>query len=133
MRGGEKVLEEICRLYPEAPIYTLLHVPGSVSPLIESHKIVTSFLQHAPFVRSKYRHYPPSLPAAIEPFDLQKFEMVIASRHYAAKGAIPASTAVHFCYCHTPMRYIWSHYWDYFGDHRTGFLRRKTLPVVMTY
>src|SRR5207244_3030765 len=89
MRGGEKVLEQICELYPDAPIFTLFHVPGSVSQIIESHKIVSSFLQHAPFARSKYRHYLPFFPAAVESFDLQDFDLILSSSHCAAKGAIP--------------------------------------------
>lgn len=133
MRGGEKVLELLCEIYPDAPIYTLFHFPGSISKTIESHRIVTSFLQNAPFVRTGYRNYLPLFPAAIESFDLQQYDLVISSSHCVAKGIIPSSSGLHFCYCHTPMRYIWSHYWDYFGDHRTGFIKRKTLPFVMSY
>lgn len=133
MRGGEKVLEQLCDLYPDAPIYTLFHIKGSVSPKIESHPIVHSFLQHAPFLASGYRNYLPLFPAAIEAFNLQEFDLVISSSHCVAKGVISSSTACHICYCHTPMRYIWSHYWDYFGNGRVGFVKRKTLPVVTTY
>lgn len=133
MRGGEKVLEQFCELFPDAPIYTLFHLKGTVSAKIESHPIIPSFLQHAPFLSSRYRNYLPLFPAAIESFNLQSFDLVISSSHCVAKGIIPASTAVHLCYCHTPMRYIWSHYWDYFGDGRVGFVKRKTLPLVMTY
>lgn len=133
MRGGEKVLEQLCLLYPGAPIYTLFHIKGSVSETIESHPIIPSFLQHAPFLRTRYRNYLPLFPAAIESFNLQSFDLVISSSHCVAKGIIPSSTARHLCYCHTPMRYIWSHYWDYFGAGRLGFIKRKTLPVVMTY
>ena len=57
MRGGEKVLEQIAREYPSAPLYTLFHFPGSVSAELEAHAIHTSVLQHAPLVRTRYRHY----------------------------------------------------------------------------
>jgi glycosyltransferase involved in cell wall biosynthesis len=133
MRGGEKVLEQLCLMFPEAPIYTLFHFPGSVSQIIEAHPIHTSFLQKAPFVKKSYRNYLPFFPSAIESFDVQSYDLVISSSHCVAKGIIPHSSALHLCYCHTPMRYIWSHYWDYFGDHRTGFFKRKTLPYVVSY
>lgn len=133
MRGGEKVLEQLCELYPQAPIYTLFHIKNTVSPKIESHPIISSFLQHAPFLAGHYRNYLPFFPAAIESFNLQDFDLILSSSHCVAKGVIPSSTARHICYCHTPMRYIWSHYWDYFGNGRVGFVKRKTVPVVTTY
>lgn len=133
MRGGEKVLEQLCLLFPDAPIYTLFHFPGSVSKTIEDREIHTSFLQKAPLIKSQYRNYLPLFPSAAESFDLQSFDLIISSSHCVAKGIIPSSSGIHLCYCHTPMRYIWSHYWDYFGDHRTGFIKRKTLPMVMSY
>lgn len=129
-RGGEKVLEALCDLYPDAPIYTLVHIPGSVSKEIESHRIHASPLQHAPFVRKFYRNYLPLFPTLIEKFDLQKYELIISSSHCVAKGVIPSDKAYHISYCFTPMRYIWSHYDDYFGDHRTGFPKRQILPIV---
>jgi glycosyltransferase involved in cell wall biosynthesis len=133
MRGGEKVLEQLCILYPDAPVYTLFHLKGTVSSLIESHPIIPSFLQRAPFLPGHYRNYLPLFPAAIESFNLQDFDLIISSSHCVAKGIVSSSISRHICYCHTPMRYIWSHAWDYFGNGRAGFLKRKTLPVVTTY
>lgn len=130
MRGGEKVLDALLDLFPEAPIYTLVHFTGSVSPKIESHTIETSFLQYAPAVQKYYRNYLPLFPAAIETFRFDQYDLLLSSSHCVAKAAIPARSALHVCYCHTPMRYIWSHYEDYFGDH--GSLRNKIAiePVV---
>lgn len=133
MRGGEKVLESFCDLYPDAPIYTLFHIRGSVSAKIESHNIVTSFLQRAPFLKTKYRNYLPLFPSAIESLDLQQYDLLISSSHCVAKGVIPSSSSRHISYCHTPMRYVWDQYWNYFGNGRTGFMKRKTLPVVANY
>ncbi len=133
MRGGEKVLEAFCELFPAAPIYTLLHNRGSVSSIIESHTVRTSFLQHLPFVKNQYRNYLPLFPRAIERFQLQNYDLIISSSHCVAKGVIPAPSAFHISYCHTPMRYIWSHYDDYFGDHRVGLLKRIALPAVRDY
>lgn len=91
------------------------------------------FCKKAPFIKNQYRNYLPIFPSAAESFDLQSYDLVISSSHCVAKGIIPSSSGIHLCYCHTPMRYIWSHYWDYFGDHRSGFVKRKTLPMVMSY
>jgi len=133
MRGGEKVLESLCDLFPQAPIYTLIHIRGSVSEKIESHPILTSFLGHAPMVKKHYRNYLPFFPKAIEQFDLRNFDLIISSSHCVAKGVIPPPNATHICYCHTPMRYIWSHYNDYLGSHRIGLWKRMLLPSVVNY
>ncbi|HLX09609.1 MAG TPA: glycosyltransferase family 4 protein, partial [Thermoanaerobaculia bacterium] len=107
MRGGEKVLEQLGALYPDAPIFTLFHFPGTVSAALESHPIHTSFLQRAPGIRRRYRHYLPLFPAAVEEFELGGFDLVISSSHCVAKGVIPPPDGLHVCYCHTPMRYAW--------------------------
>jgi glycosyltransferase involved in cell wall biosynthesis len=122
MRGGEKVLEAICALFPGAPIYTLFHFPGSVSAAIESHPIVPSFLNRAPGLRRFYRHYLPLFPAAIEDFDLSGFDLIVSSSHCVAKGVIPPPGALHVCYCHTPMRYAW--------DQEHAYFPRRTGPVA---
>jgi glycosyltransferase involved in cell wall biosynthesis len=121
MRGGEKVLELLISLYPNADIFTLLWIKGSVSPQIEKQHITTSFLQKAPFIKNNYRHYLPFFPMAIESFDLNGYDLVISSSHCVAKGVIPPPQARHFCYCYTPMRYIWNMYYDYFKDERNIF------------
>ena len=123
MRGGEKVLEAIADLFPEAPIYTLFHFEGSVSPALERHPIHTSFLQRAPALRRHYRRYLPLFPAAVEGFDLDGYDMVISSSHCVAKGAIPGPQAYHLCYCHTPMRYAW--------DQRHAYFPRGRGPVAL--
>src|ERR1041385_6268968 len=115
MRGGEKVLEVLCTLFPSADIFTLVHVPGQLSPTIERHRIVTSPLQKIPGIRHTYRNWRPLMPWAIEQFDLHAYSLVISTSHCVAKAAIPAPGATHWCYCHPPMRYIWDQFDDYFG------------------
>jgi glycosyltransferase involved in cell wall biosynthesis len=135
MRGGEKVIELIGSLFPEAPLYTLFHFPGQVSPAIESHPIHTSFLQRAPGLRTRYRSYLPLFPVAIEEFDLTGYDLVISSSHCVAKGVIPSPDAFHLCYCHTPMRYAWDQEHAYF-PRRTGMgarLRSLALSALRTW
>jgi len=130
MRGGEKVLLSLARLFPEAPVFTLLHIPGSVDSELEAREIHTSFVQHLPAVARRYRHYLPLFPTAAERFDLRGFDLVLSSSHCVAKGVRPAPDAVHLCYCHTPMRYVWDRYDDYFGPGRVGPLARLLIPPI---
>ena len=118
MRGGEKVLLSLARLFPEAPIFTLLHVRGSVHPELEAREIHTSFVQDLPGAAARYRYYLPLFPAAAERFDLSGFDLVVSSSHCVAKGVRTAPGALHVCYCHTPMRYVWDRFDDYFGPGR---------------
>ena len=124
MRGGEKVLEELCAMFPGAPIHTLLHFRGSVSAAIESHPIRTSFLQGAPGARRRYRSYLPLFPLAIEQFELTEFDLVLSSSHCVAKGARAPGGALHVCYCHTPMRYAW--------DQRDAYFPKSSGTVART-
>jgi glycosyltransferase involved in cell wall biosynthesis len=130
MRGGEKCLEVICELFPDAPIYTLLHVKGSMSPLIESKEIHTSAVQRFPLVEQKYRMYLPVFPFAIESFDFSGYDLLISTSHCVAKGAIPRSDALHICYCFTPMRYVYEMYDEYFGKGQAGIATRIAMSFI---
>jgi glycosyltransferase involved in cell wall biosynthesis len=114
MRGGEKVLEAVLALVPEPTIFTLFHVPGSVSSAIEQFPMRTSFLNRLPFSRRGYRNYMPLFASAVESFDLSGFDLVVSSSHCVAKGAIARAGAPHLCYCHTPVRYAWDQIDVYF-------------------
>lgn len=120
MRGGEKVLESLCRLYPHADLLTLVHIPGSVSPVIEHRRIRTSLIQRLPAPARWYRHYLPLFPFAIEQFDLDDADLIISTSHCAAKSVVPTGRAVHVCYSHSPMRYAWDQFPAYFGPGRLG-------------
>jgi glycosyltransferase involved in cell wall biosynthesis len=133
MRGGEKVLEIFCELFPAADIFTLIHVPGSVSKIIEDRKIQTSFLQKIPLAVKRYRSFLPFFPLAIEGFDLSRYDLVLSSSHCVAKGALTSSAAIHICYCHTPMRYVWEHYNTYFGNGKKGLVSRLLMPPIAHY
>ncbi|MFZ0792494.1 MAG: glycosyltransferase [Candidatus Korobacteraceae bacterium] len=130
MRGGEKVLELICRRFPDAPLWTLLYARGSVSPTIEDREISTSLLQSLPFARTKYRHYLPLFPLFAELTKVRDFDIVISSSHAVAKGMVKKDRdcrPLHICYIHTPMRYIWDRFDDYFGADKVGALASQLL------
>ncbi len=129
MRGGEKVLEAILPLVPEPTIFTLFHVPGSVSPEIERRPVVASFLNHLPFAKRGYRNYLPLFPRAVESFDLSGFDLVVSSSHCVAKGAIARPGAPHLSYCHTPVRYAYDQFDLYFPPGRTRLRALKAAAV----
>ncbi len=131
MRGGEKVLDAICELYPDAPLYCLVHVPGSVSPRIERRRIVTSIVQGLPGSHHFYRQYLPLFPAAIEWLDLDGYDLVISTSHCAAKAVVARGGAVHVDYCHSPMRYAWDQFDEYFGVGQVGRLRNGLFRPMM--
>jgi glycosyltransferase involved in cell wall biosynthesis len=133
MRGGERVFELFCRIFPEAPIFTLFHHPGTVSSIIEAHPIITSRLQKIPFSRKRYRFLLPFFPGAIESFDLRDFDVVVSTSHAVAKGAIAGKDCLSICYCHTPMRYIWDQYDTYFNTASTSVFLRSVMPIFRDY
>jgi glycosyltransferase involved in cell wall biosynthesis len=113
MRGGEAVLEAILDALPEAEIFTLFHLRGSVSQKIESRVIHTSPLQSLAEKTSDYRRLLPLYPRAVRQWDFTGFDLIVSSSHCVAKG-VDARGIRHLCYCHTPMRYIWDRFDDYF-------------------
>ncbi len=133
MRGGEKCLEVFCELFPEADLFTLLYIKGSVSPVIEKMNIQTSFLQHLPFLRERYRFYLPLYPSAIENLNIKEYDLVLSISHAVAKGAIPGPDALHIAYILTPMRYVWDMYHEYFGDEHRARLTKPLIPMLANY
>ena len=115
MRGGERVLEVLCRSFPKAPIYTLIHNPAAVSDVINAHPVLTSWLQRVPGIRQHYRYFLPFFPSAIERLQPMSADLLISTSHCVAKGLPPPKGARHLCYCFTPMRYAWLFYEEYFG------------------
>lgn len=113
MRGGERVVERLIRLFPDADIFTHVYVPEAVSALIRSRPVKTTFINRLPGAARHYQKYLPLMPMALEELDLRGYDLVISSESGPAKGVIAAPDAFHLCYCHSPMRYIWDHYHDY--------------------
>src|SRR3954466_806095 len=86
MRGGEQVLEGILQCLPDAEVFTLFHFKGSVSPLIESHTIHTSWVQKLAAKVHDYRKLLPLFPRAARSWDLSRFDTIVSSSHCVAKG-----------------------------------------------
>lgn len=123
MRGGERVLEAMAEVYPDATIYTLFCDPSRLSPALQKMKIRTSFLHYLPGIRSYYRWLLPIFPLIIRTLKIDPdTQLVISSSHCVAKGIPIPQGATHLCYCHTPMRYAWGFEDEYFG-HFPAWLR----------
>lgn len=120
-RGGEKVLDAIAELFPEAPLYTLFHERGAMSPLVEQRRVVTSVLDRLPGARRRHRELLPLMPAAIRALDLGAVDLVISSSHCVAKGVRVPRGARHVSYVHAPLRYMWDRFDDYFGPGKATF------------
>ncbi|HYW42176.1 MAG TPA: glycosyltransferase [Bryobacteraceae bacterium] len=129
-RGGEKVLEALCRLLPDADIFTLFCDPATLSPELRRHPITTSFLNP---LRRWYRSLLPLMPMALESFDLRGYDLVLSSESGPAKGVITDSTACHICYCHTPMRYLWHLYPAYRSEWTTPRWKRAFMTPMANY
>lgn len=128
-RGGERVLEVLGDMFPQADIYTLVYDPAQTSESIKRHRIETSFLQSIPFSRRAYQSLLPLMPMALEQFDLRDYDLILSQESGPAKGVLTSPEACHICYCHSPMRYAWNMYQDYLQG--AGRLKRILIPPLM--
>lgn len=131
MRGGEKVLETLCQIFPEADIYTHVYDPNSVSELLRKRTIHTSFIQKLPLAQRYYQSYLPLMPLALEQLDLREYDLIISTESGPAKGVITRPDALHICYCFTPMRYLWDMYHDY--KQQASYIKRLFMPLLTHY
>jgi glycosyltransferase involved in cell wall biosynthesis len=130
MRGGERVVEALCKLFPDADIFTLFYDPEKVSPLIRSRRVTASFLNP---LRRVYRSLLPLMPMALESLDLRGYDLVISSESGPAKGVITSSSTLHVCYCHTPMRYLWELYPAYLHEWTKSSIQRVVMAPLANY
>lgn len=129
-RGGEKVLEALCHIFPDADIFTLFYNPESVSPLIRSKNVTASFLNP---LRKVYRSLLPLMPLALESFDLRGYDLAISSESGPAKGVLTSAATRHLCYCHTPMRYLWELYPAYREEFCRSAIARAAFAPISNY
>jgi glycosyltransferase involved in cell wall biosynthesis len=132
MRGGEKVLEALLELFPDADIYTHVYNPAAVSDIIRDKKVYTSYINKLPLAKRLYQLYMPLMPAALMEFNLRKYDLVISSEAGPAKGVVPNPNSYHICYCHSPMRYLWDMYHDYFRETNffIRFFMKRLIPSL---
>ena len=131
MRGGEKVVEALCQLFPDATIFTHVYNPSAISETIKKHRIHTTFIHKLPGAIRHYQCYLPLMPIALEQLNLKNYDLVISSESGPAKGIVIPPETLHVCYCHTPMRYVWPMYHDY--QETAGWLKRILMPPVIHY
>jgi len=130
MRGGEKVVEGLCRLLPDADLFTLFYDPQQVSEAIRARRVTASFLNP---LRRHYRSLLPLMPMALESFDLRPYDLIISSESGPAKGVLAPSAARHVCYCHTPMRYLWDLYPAYRNEWTPSPWKRAVMAPLANY
>lgn len=129
--GAEKVLEALCEMFPEAPIYTLLYDKDKMRGKFENKDIHTSFLQKFPkFLRNNQRYLLPFLPTAPETFDLRDFDLIISSSGAWSKGIVTKLDTIHIAYLHSPMRYAWDHNERYVKEINKQRLNLFIRPVL---
>lgn len=128
MRGGERVLENICDLFPHADVFTHAVNRHALSAKLRGRNIKTTFIQNLPFSCRSPQMYLPLMPRALEQLDLQDYDLIISSEAGPAKGVIGRPDAAHVCYCHSPMRYIWDQYHIY--KNNAGMLTRLVMPRI---
>lgn len=115
--GGENVLAEILRAYPEADLFALVDfLPAALRDRIGGRHARTTFLQLVPGARRRFRLMLPLFPRAIESLDLARYDLILSSSHAVAKGVRTHARQLHVCYCHTPMRYAWDLRAQYLGQ-----------------
>lgn len=125
--GAERVLQQLAEIYPDAPIYTLIHDP-KVNHQIASGRIHTSWLQKLPgWLKRRSRYLLPLIPTAIEQFDLSEYDVVLSSSAAFSKSVITKPETVHICYCHTPMRFVWDYWPRYLEEQHVGPIRRAII------
>ena len=129
--GAERVLFAMHEIYPEAPVYTLIHDRKRSRGVFEKLNIKTSFLQKMPGGLRHMRWYLPWMPAAFESLDLTGYDVVLSDASAFAKGAIVGSSSLHICYCHTPTRYLWSDTHQYISELKQSQIVKKILPLVL--
>lgn len=130
--GAEKVLHVLHTMWPEAPIFTLVHDENKIG-WFKDADVRPSFLQKIPLAKKMFRFCLPLMPTATEGYDLSGFDVIVSSSSAFAKGVITKPNAIHICYCHTPTRYLWSDTKEYVSELRIPGFIKWFLPPVLTW
>ena len=107
MGGAENVLEEFCKIFPQAPIYTSIVDKRKLRESFEGLDIRSSFMQNLPFVKTQFKKYLPLYPLAFERMQLKGYDCILSMSSSFAKGVSFSGNTLHINYCLTPMRFAW--------------------------
>ena len=132
-RGGERVVETLAEMFPQADLFALVVDEQKLAPSLRSRSVKTSFVQNIPGSRKWHRHFLPLYPLALEQFDLSDYDLVLSSESGPAKGVVTGARTCHICYCHSPMRYLWDFYHDYRNGKSFGPLSRPLFTLAAHY
>lgn len=127
MRGGENVLEEFCRIWPDADIFTHAYAPDCISNIINSHCVNCTFINRLPRAKTDCQKYLPLMPMALKKLDLSVYDLIVSSESGPVKGVRKPKGSRHICYCHSPMRYLWDMYDDYYRN--TGLAGKLAMSL----
>jgi glycosyltransferase involved in cell wall biosynthesis len=130
MGGAERVAEAMHDSFPSAPVYTTMALPKFLPGGLRTADIRTSPMQRLPAIERRFRHYFMLYPFAVENFDLSEYDLIFSSSSGYAKGVRRRRNAIHVCYCHTPMRWVWR-YDDYVAREGFGGTVRAALPSLL--
>lgn len=132
--GAERVLLELAKMFPEAPIYTFLYDQEKMGKWFPAKRVRPSFLQKFPkFLRRRHRWLLPLMPVIPETFDLREFDLVISSSSAFAKGIVVRPKTIHVSYCHNAARFLWDYSVEYLGQQKLGFCRQIIADNIFSY
>ena len=124
--GGDRVVDCMHHVFPQAVIYTLVYDEKRMPAWFKDYDIRTTWVQKLPFATKLYKNLLPLMPGAFEALDLSEYDLVLSSSSSCSKGVITRPDAVHICYCHTPIRYVWDFYYTYRSN--ANWLVRAIMP-----
>jgi glycosyltransferase involved in cell wall biosynthesis len=127
--GSEQVVQELLEMFPTAELFTSVYDPAPWPAAITERPVHVSALNRIP---GASRHYPKLLPLmdwAFRSFDLSRFDLVLSSNHACAKNVRTPASALHVCYCHTPMRYAWEE--GFLDGEQLGRLAKLAMPRLL--
>ena len=131
--GAERMLQVLCALFPEAPIYTLIYDRNATGGVFDDKVIHTSFLQKMPLAKRHHRAFPLLMPLAMEQFDFSGYDSVVSISASFAKGVLTKPGTKHVCYCLTPPRFLWDDSQKFVEEFGYSRLVKKFLPPFITY
>lgn len=130
--GLERTLQNLCDVFPDAAVYTLLHDEGLTRGQFTHKNIAESFIGHIPRASGYHRAMPFLYPLAAESLDLRDYDVIISNSVTAAKGVIVKPSTLHICYCSSPTRYLWDDSIYYLNNSFVPRIMRPAVSMVLS-